>query len=245
MSGIKSSPEDYISHDVRNRVNVVTGYAEISDLDGKSFEEQLNAAQEFEEAYQRFERVLAETGRFDQSLMEQMRSAGPFYDDIVDRNAASTVYSIESVISIIDPEDEQESIDSILDPISDYGEVNYLDDVAEVQIDDEYSAIISTKICDFQKHVRSENPQAEMFAEVEKDQEGLQILIGDTGSGIDSGDLSEEGKGTEIINEVLDGRDAEFNVYDNNEKENVEGPESYPEQKVGALFELNLTGASI
>ncbi len=245
MSGIKSNPAEYISHDVRNRVNIVSGYAEISGLEGEIFDEQLKAAKNFEKAYKRFERVLAETGEFDQQLIGQMRGAGPFFDEIIDRNATSTVYSVDSVRSVVDNEDKHETVDSIMNPISDYGEVEYLDDVADIELDAEYAAIISTKICDYQKHVRSENPRAEMFAEVAEDEEGLQILIGDTGSGVEPGDLSKKGKGAEIIDEVLDSREAEFAVYDNNEKKNIEGPENYPEQEVGALFELNLPEANI
>jgi hypothetical protein len=240
MSGIKSDPASYIYHDVANRVAIVEGYAEISDLTGEEYREQLEAADNFRTAYKRFEIVLDEEDVFDEELIEQMRETGPFYDDIVDRNATSTLCCIDSVRSLVKEEGEKEPVESILDAVSNYGNVSYINDVTDVELDAAYGAVISTKICDYQKHAREENPDAEMFAEVSDSGDALRILIGDTGPGIDAGEQSVDGKGTEIIEEVLEGRDASFTVYDNQQKEEVDGPLIYPEQEVGALFQLQI-----
>jgi hypothetical protein len=230
MSDENGEMLSYLRHEVNNRLNLATGYADL-----REEEVDMEALDDFEESYERFERVLYETGNFDDILMERMDEVD-VGDDEIQAYVDSALHSINAVEYFFSDREETRPVNEVFSTVGKHGEVRYREGVGEELVDDSYSAVVSTKICDYLKHAR---PEADtMFAVIGYEGDDSMVAwIGDDGEGLESG-VENTGKGTEIIEEAL-GEGASYEVFTVPEIDEMELPElPVPEEDVGGLFRL-------
>lgn len=221
----------YLRHEVNNRLNLATGYADL-----REDEVDMEALDDFVGSYQRFERVLQETGNFDDLLMESMEEV-EVGDEEIQAYIDSALHSVNAVEHFFSDRDVAKPVRDVFSAVGKHGEVRYRGGIGEELVDESYRAVVSTKICDYLKHAR---PEADtMFAAVGYGEDDrLVAWIGDDGEGIEPGDLENTGKGTEIVEEAL-GEEASYEAYTTADVNELELPElPVPQEEIGGLFRL-------